>query len=369
MEKKLKVLLVDDSEPFRDLVRHLLEETSSGSILLESSSTLAEGLRRISGGGVDALLLDLLLPDSSGIDTLWKILAQYPDLPIVVLTGLDDEELALRAVKGGAQDFLSKEQLTGEIVLRALRHAVERKSLITRLQSSIAELERNNRDLEQFATAAARVLRSPVEMVSSTCRFLMENESGSLDEEARKRILDAQEGFENVRKLLEDFLSYIHVVVHKPPARERAECKAALDEALEKLKGEMERSGARFTHEALPVVPVEHSALVMLFENLVSNALKFQRDVPPQIHLGVQKEGDELIFSVRDNGRGMDPEFPDQIFDLFPRSSPGGERSSRGIGLAICKRIVTNHGGRIWVESRFGEGSVFYFTLPVVQDQ
>jgi signal transduction histidine kinase len=362
-EEPLRLLLIEDNEVYRQLIRGQLESVASGTIALESTDRLASGLERLSQGGVDAVLLDLLLPDSSGIDTLWKTLAHAPDVPVVVLTALDDEELALSAVKGGAQDYLGKEQVTGEMIVRSVRYAIERKSLISRLEDSLADLERNNEDLGQFAAAATRILQPPIDAISRTCEFLLQHCSNQLGESARERLAGGHEGLAKMRRLIEDFLAYIRIAVYRPDAREETDCGAALAEVLEKLGREIEATGAQVTHDRLPVVGVDRSQVVLLFENLLSNAIKYRREVPLEFHLGASREGDMWAFSARDNGLGIDPEYPDQIFELFPGFETEAE-AGRGVGLAICKRIVTNHGGDIWVESAWGEGSIFRFRLP-----
>lgn len=364
-EKPLRVLLIEDSEVYRRLIQSQLEGVTR-SITLETAGNLASGLERLSVGRVDAVLLDLMLPDSSGIDTLWKTLAHSPDTAIVVLTALDDEELALSAVKGGAQDYLGKEQVTGEMIVRSIRYAIERKSLLTRLTDSVAELQRNNQDLEQFAAAAERKLQPPIQLVGETCQFLLQNYSSRLDEAARKRIARSQDELTRMRRLVEDFLTYIRVAVHKTSGQSAADCEAVLAEVMAKLGCAMPQ-GAKVTHDRLPTVPVERSLVSLVFQNLLSNAIRYRReDVALEFHLGVEKDADMWVFIARDNGKGIAPEYPEQIFEIF--SGPNAD-VGRGIGLAICQRIVINNGGRIWVESNLGEGSSFYFTLPVKRER
>lgn len=368
-DRTLNVLLIEDSEVYRTLIQRHLEEAAPESILLHWAENLETGLRRLSRGDIDAVLLDLILPDSGGIDTLWKTLVHSPDVAVVVLTALDDEDLALKAVKGGAQDYLGKEGLSGAALVRSLRRAVERKQLVTRLEKSVERLEHSHQDLSQFAAAAADVLKPLLETVSGTCHYFLTEGATLLDEEARSRVLCAHEGLERLAKIFDGFITYVQVVVHKPPPDARADAEAVLKDALSRLEAEIRSSGASITHDRLPEVAVEPSCLRGLFENLIGNAIEYRREEPPSLHIGVRKEGAWWAFSLRDNGLGIDPEYPEQIFDLFTQLGSSKTRRRRGTGLAISKSIVEGSGGRIWVESEVGRGSVFQFTLPSVMEK
>lgn len=362
-EERLGVLLIEDSEIFRQLIRHQLEEAAAGTIVLESVERLAAGLERLSAGGIDAVLLDLNLPDSTGIETLWKTLAHSPGAAVIVLTSLDDEDLALSAVKGGAQDYLGKEHISGEILVRSIRHAVERKRLHRKLESHAAGLERASQDLKQFARVAAEGMRSPLRVVAETCDFLLTDPGAKLDEESRARIRGALDDVERTRRLLRDLVAYTRAGARPPDSGAESSCEAVLAGVLDRLKSEIGESGLTVIHDALPDVAVEEDGLRQLLENLLRNAVDYRSDAPPEVHVHAERQADMWLFSVRDNGTGIDQEYPGQIFEPFEKLEPGATAGS-GVGLAVCKRIVETTGGRIWVNSEAGRGSTFYFTLP-----
>jgi len=173
------------------------------------------------------------------------------------------------------------------------------------------------------------------------------------------------DGAARMKQLIEDLLAYSRVGTRgREP--EPTDAQAALDQALANLRAAIESSGATVTHDALPVVRADAPQLAQLFQNLVGNAVKFRGAEPPRIHVGVREKDDQVVLSVRDNGIGIDPQYFERIFVIFQRLHSKAEYEGTGIGLAICKKIVDRHGGRIWVESQPGQGSTFYCTLPRV---
>jgi light-regulated signal transduction histidine kinase (bacteriophytochrome) len=166
-----------------------------------------------------------------------------------------------------------------------------------------------------------------------------------------------------MQRLINDLLSYSRVGTRgKPPAPVSADL--ALDRALENLKLVLEENQAEVKREPLPVVTVDDVQLIQVFQNLIANAIKFHGDEPPRIRIAAEARDKEWVFSVRDNGIGIDPQYLDRIFIIFQRLHERGKYPGTGIGLAICKKIVQRHGGRIWVESEPGKGSTFFFSLP-----
>ncbi len=363
----MKVLLIEDSPLHRDLIRSQLAATTD-SIELEMKENLADGLERLSRGDIDAVLLDLILPDSAGIETLWRTLAHSPDIAIVVLTSLDDEELATQAIQRGAQDYLGKEQISGHVVARSLRHAVERKRLQTRMERYAEALERNTQDLRQFTAIATERLRSPIRVTEKTFEHLLERHGDALDDESKARIDVAMEGLNYLRRLLDDFRTYTSVGTvdrgEGPPAR--VDVETVLTDVRASLKDEIEACGLEWSHDALPTVSATRDDVYRVLHALLDNAIKHRRDESLAVHLSARRDGREWIFSMRDNGSGIDPDYPGQIFVAFEKL---GEGEGSGVGLAISKRIVEGYGGRIWVESTPGVGSVFFFTLPVGDDR
>ncbi len=232
------------------------------------------------------------------------------------------------------------------------------------LRQTADDLARSNDDLEQFASVASHDLQEPLRMVESYVQLLARRYRGRLDADADEFIGFAVEGTTRMQTLINDLLEHSRMGAPGKPL-EPTDSSAVLDRALENLKAGIRKSGAEVTRDFLPTVPVDPSQLVQLFQNLVGNAIKFQGLETPRVHISAEQREAEWVFSVCDNGIGLDPQFADRIFTIFQRLHAVGEYPGTGMGLAICKRIVERHGGRIWVESEPEKGSTFYFTLPV----
>jgi PAS domain S-box-containing protein len=229
------------------------------------------------------------------------------------------------------------------------------------LQDSLTE---SNAALEQFAYVASHDLQEPLRTMTAYAQLLMRRYKGKFDAEADQFLGFIVEAAARMSAQVEAMLSYARAT-----AGEVRPSSVALDEdaeaALSHLSQAIEESGGKVTHEALPVVEADRGQMVRLFQNLVGNGLKYRHpERPPEIHITAELKGSEWMISVRDNGIGFDPAYGDQIFAPFKRLHTDAAYSGTGVGLAICKRIVEMHGGRIWAESKPGEGSVFRFTLP-----
>jgi light-regulated signal transduction histidine kinase (bacteriophytochrome) len=234
---------------------------------------------------------------------------------------------------------------------------------ITKRKAAEAELARSNRDLEQFAYVSSHDLQEPLRMVTGFMQLFEQRYNSLLDETGAQYVHFAVEGARRMQQLIDDLLSYSRV---GSKARELVPVDAAkpLAEALANLKARIEENTAVLTVGRLPVVRADERQLAQLFQNLVGNALKFHGGRTPKICIDAHRDGGQWVFSVKDEGIGIDPEHYERIFMIFQRLHTREEYPGTGIGLAICKKIVERHGGRIWVESEEQRGSTFFFTLP-----
>jgi light-regulated signal transduction histidine kinase (bacteriophytochrome) len=249
-------------------------------------------------------------------------------------------------------------------VFAAARDVTEKKLAEEQMRKVMADLERSNRELEQFAYVASHDLQEPLRMVSSYTQLLAQRYQDKLDRDANDFIGFAVDGANRMQRLINDLLSYSRVGTRGKPM-EATDSHNALGRALANLQASIQESQAIVSNDDLPVVLADEGQLIQLFQNLVGNAIKFRRkDAPPRVRVSAQREGSSWVFSVKDNGIGIDPEFQPRLFVIFQRLHGRDQYPGTGIGLAICKRIVERHGGRIWMESKSGEGSTFYFTLP-----
>ena len=251
--------------------------------------------------------------------------------------------------------------IVGAVV--TFRDITERKQAEEELKKLSDELARSNADLQQFAYTASHDLQEPIMVVAGFVNLLARRYKGKLDEKADEFIEHAIDGTKRMQVLIKDLLDYSRVG-STDKSFQPTDCLSVLDKAVFNLQIALKESGAVITRDDLPTVMADSSQLIRLFQNLISNAIKFRGKEAPRIHISAKEKEDEWIFSFKDNGIGIDPKFSDQIFVMFQRLHTKKEYPGTGIGLATCKKIIERHGGRIWVESEPGKGSTFFFSIP-----
>ena len=261
------------------------------------------------------------------------------------------------------------ESAGGILVTAAIRDITARRKAEAHLLQKMDELYRSNVELGQFAYIASHDLQEPLRMVASYTQLLSRRYKGKLDSDADEFISFAVDGASRMQRLIQDLLAYSRVGTKGKELLETSS-EEALDQALLNLRGAVEESGALVTHDPLPAVLADEMQLTQLFQNLVGNAIKYQNPGVPLIHVSAARNGEtKWVFSVKDNGLGIDPQYFDRIFVMFQRLHKRDEFAGTGIGLAICKKIVERHGGNISVESQPGQGSTFSFALAGTQKE
>lgn len=277
-----------------------------------------------------------------------------------VLVGRDGKRTHVDA--NGAPTFDSEGRLIGSVLV--LHDTTERERAERQLHQRTEELARSNHDLEQFAYVASHDLQEPLRAVAGPLQLLQRRYEGQLDARADEFIGHAVDGATRMQTLIDDLLSYSRVGRLDDP-KAAVHSAHALELALKNLSVVLEETGAEVTHDPLPVVLGISTQLALLFQNLVANAIKFRSaDRSPRVHVHAERVGDEWRFSVADNGIGIDKPYFERIFVIFQRLHTRREYPGTGLGLALCKRIVEHHGGKIWLQSTLGEGTTFFFTLP-----
>jgi signal transduction histidine kinase len=236
------------------------------------------------------------------------------------------------------------------------------------LQLAGENLARSNAELQQFASTASHDLNEPLRMITSYLQLLQERMKDKLDPQSREFIGFTLEGARRMRTLIGDLLAYSRLDA-TAPTFQAINTDRVLQTALQNLTVAIEENKATIEHQPLPKIRGDPGQLTQVFQNLIANGLKFHGSAPPQIEIGANQRNGEWIFFVRDNGIGIDPKYFDRIFVIFQRLHTREEYAGTGMGLAICKKIVERHGGRIWVESESQKGSTFYFTLPVADNK
>lgn len=367
-ELGLSVLLIEDNLGDSRLIRHMLREVPMGAspVRLTCAERLESGLKQLSEEGADVVLLDLSLPDSQGLDTFTRVHEAAPSVPIVVLSGLRDEDLAIRAVHEGAQDYLVKGQVDGQLLIRALRYAVERK----RLEQERADLDRQK---SEFFTNISHDLRTPLAAIKASAGVLLANEPPGLIPPLRRMLQNIDAAADEMSTLVEDLLELTRLRAGRVELwRVRQDVGALVKLAMGRMEA-LARQRNQQLHVVLPDQPVmvdldgERFGRVLM--NLLGNAHKYGRE-DGHIRARVQDRGGEVLVSVADDGPGLAATEHERIFDRFYRSSDesGLRQPGSGLGLPIARALVELHGGRIWVESESGQGATFWVAIPAAAE-
>jgi signal transduction histidine kinase len=371
----VRVLQVANNEADAQLIAQALR---NGGLLISGVivRSEAEFITTLQSHHPDVVIADCSAPAWDGLDPIETLRCAGVDAPLIVVSGAVGEVAAVEFIKRGAADYVLKNGLARlpQVVCRALE---EKRTLRLYRQAQadlswrVEELARSNADLEQFAHVASHDLQEPLRMVASYTQLLGERYRGKLDADADKFIDYACDGAARMKTLIQDLMAFSRIGRDDDnsdavtnTARKSVDSYAALDEALLNLGPAIGESGAVIARAPLPAVLADRWQLARVFQNLIANAIKFHGTNPPAISIEARKSGEQCLFSVSDNGIGVAPEDAENIFVVFHRLHTRAEYAGSGIGLAICKKIVEHYGGKIWVESQAGCGSVFKFTLP-----
>jgi signal transduction histidine kinase len=376
-EPPVSILLVDDQPANLLALEALLANLGQNLIKAHSGE---EALHHLDECEFAVVLLDLWMKGLSGFETAKRIRSREHSryTPIIFLTAFESSEFPVReAYALGAVDYLVKpivpEILRAKVAVfvelfqkseQLKRQADQLRLRETDLKQTATELARSNRDLDQFASAASHDLKEPLRKIRIHLGLLNEGYRGQLDGKARDYLDRALESAGRMQTLVNDLLTYARVGT---PGKtlEPVDCQAAFEQAVANLDALIrEKSAIVSAKGTLPTVRGSLTELVQLFQNLVENGIKFQQAGQALVDVVAERAGGDWIISVRDNGIGIDVSYADRIFVIFQRLHSHKEYPGTGIGLAICKKVVERHGGRIWVESEPGKGATFRFTLP-----
>jgi signal transduction histidine kinase len=368
--RALKVLLVEDNAGDARLLREMFTTERPGSIELTHLMRMSEALVHLAKGGVDIVLLDMGLPDGHGLDTVRRARAVAPDVPLVVLTGLDDEALAAEAMKEGAQDYLIKGQIENRALPRALRHAIERH----RMQAETDHIRTNQLQFkDEFLSHVSHELRSPLTAIYQFVTILQDGLAGEVNLEQHQHLSIVLRNVKQLQAMINDLLEVTSVQAGKLLIQlERTSMVEAIAYTVDTLRGTASGKGIAFaapTAGALPDVWADPTRIRQILIILMDNAIKFT-PANGQVQIQVRRwETDPgfLLVEVVDTGCGISADKTELIFERLFQVSDASEagRKGLGLGLHICKELVSRQGGEIWASSVPGEGSTFSFTLPV----
>jgi len=357
------ILVVDDRESNLIAMRAVLEE--SGEVRLARSGEQA--LRVLLTEDVALVVLDVQMPGLDGFETAEAIRGRPKtrDIPILLLSAQEpsDQEM-LRGYEVGAADYLVK-PVAVEVLRAKASVFVELWERRRREERIREDLLRSNADLARFAQAAAHDLQAPLRSLDYLLRRVADTGAERLEPKQRTDLKECLEATGRMRRLIAGLLEYAQARTGDPHPG-AADSAALVAEAWTALRAAVEASGATLTCDALPVVRADPLLLRQVLQNLFENAIRFAGDRPPRIHVAARPTAEGVEFAVRDEGVGIAPEHHAAVFEPFRRLAPRGPDAGNGLGLAICREILTRHGGRISVESEAGHGATFRFTLPGV---
>jgi signal transduction histidine kinase len=368
-EDVVSVLLVEDNPGDARLIREALSEPGPHQHHVDWVERLAPALDRLAGGGVDVVLLDLSLPDSSGLGTLSAVTTAAPTVPVVVLTGLDDDAADTAALQGGAQDYLVKRWMEPEVLARSIRLAIERHRLRREFEALQAErLETRGR----FLSHVSHELRTPLTAIYQYACLIRDGLGGPVTGEQLDYLGVILRNAKSLTDMIGDLLEATRAengklsISTRPTPLERI-----VDEAVRTMEGSAAAKGMTLTASVpsdLPAVVADPGRIGQVIRNLVDNAVKFTPR-GGSISISGREDGGMVEVSVTDTGDGIAPDGVDRIFDRLHQEDGFSDagRAGLGLGLYLCREIVHGHGGRIWVESELGRGSTFRFTLPVAE--
>lgn len=337
-------------------------------LLFAAPAVTRSNLPLLSLGGTILIVLDFFwssgeISSLATVNRILGIFTLWAALPLLIRQKLAEEALE-RSYRELEQRVEDRTAQLRQVNASLITEVAERKRAEESLKKIMEELERSNKELEQFAYAVSHDLQEPLRTVGSYIDLLAEKYKGKLDQKADKFISYAIDGAARMSSLINDLLAYSRV-----GTRGKQFAPVEMSSVFKKAEGNLNKAidegHAVVTSDRLPQVFGDESQLVQLLQNLIGNAIKFRKkDAPPRIHVSAERKGSEWVFGMHDNGIGIEPGFQERVFTIFQRLHTREEYPGTGIGLAICRRIVERHEGRIWVESKPGEGSTFYFTLP-----
>ncbi|MEM7553105.1 MAG: ATP-binding protein [Cyanobacteria bacterium P01_A01_bin.84] len=392
MQKLFNVLLVEDNPGDAFLIQEEFKSAKTFESRVIHVEYLEKAIALLAENTFDVILLDLSLPDSRGIETLKTIEAKVFGVPIVILTGLNDEKLAIQALRQGAQDYLVKGQVMGDVLVHALRYAIERKQIEEKLKTRTLQLEALNRELEAFSYMVSHDLRNPLTVVKGMSALLKKKyEQEERDEQEKIYLEHICKASDRMEQIIQDLLVLSRV------KKSDLEIKPLnLTDIVQKICDRFQKQFSRPVELIIQpqiIAMGDKNLLIHAFENLLHNAWKYTAETEyPRIEVGIvdpiptevtirlsqnsleaiddyqQKNSissayRNLVYFVRDNGLGFDIKVAEKLFTPFHRLENAKNFEGNGIGLAIVQSIIHRHNGRIWAEAEEGKGATFYFTL------
>jgi signal transduction histidine kinase len=353
--RSLNILIVDDDEGDRKQIRRTLARCGLPCECTEAQS-VPEALEACEKHSFDGAVVDYRIPGQDGLAGISALSGRLPFMAIIMTTGQGDEIVAAEAMKRGASDYIPKSLITPESMCRSVKNAIEKAALRRKV-------DQQREELENFARVLAHDLKSPIQSVRGFAHMIEQNVREGNSKNVGEYCQIVAKGVERMGALIDALHRY--AVAERPVALEELKMEQVLSDTLTNLEHLIRERGARVTHDQLPAVTGRAPLLTQLLQNLIGNGIKYCQAAAPSIHVGAMPAHENgWVFKVQDNGIGIPEEKCQEVFEPFKRLHEHGEYEGTGLGLATCKRIVERHDGKIWCESKNGQGTTFFFTLP-----
>jgi light-regulated signal transduction histidine kinase (bacteriophytochrome) len=368
------ILIVDDTP---DNLRLLSKTLSEQGYEVQCAINGNLALMAVKHERPDLILLDIKMPEMDGYEVCKRLKnqAETAEIPVIFLSALDDVFDKVKAFNIGGADYITKPfqveevfaRIENQLTICSLQQQLQTKNI--KLEHLNQELQRSNQELEEFAYIVSHDLQQPLQTITGFAELLLALKSEiNLEQEAEEYVTPILEEGIRMQELIQNLLEYSRVGTKKRHF-EITDCQEIFRKSLGDLHSVIEESCAIITHDTLPTLRADRIQLGQLFQNLIGNGIKYQRpNIQPKIVISVQEKPQEWLFRVEDNGIGIKPENFDRIFQVFQRLHTYQDYPGSGVGLAICKKIVERHQGKIWLESEWGIGTTFYFTLPKLDE-
>lgn len=371
MQKLIHILLVDDDRGDQKLTSRALTASSPKSYKVVTACTLKDCFEKLEQQTFDVILLDLNLPDSNGLDTLIAVNKECSDIAIIVLTGLNDENTGIEAIRMGAQDYVTKGDGAKYVLKHAVRYAIERKQveysqkqyektlikLNLELTNTLERVECANKQLEEFSHIVAHDVKGPIRTIGILTDWLISDGSDTLNTECLEYLHQLKAKSTHINSLADSINLYCDI------GDSHNKTYVNCQELVKTIIKQYQPSSVSITVvNSLPCISCDSKQIQLLFDSLIKNAIEFSAVEKPLIQIDYREIEKGYQFSIRDNGPGIPECFHDKVFKIFQKLNP--ESQKLGFGLALAKRIIQVHQGEIWVESQEGQGTAVHFTIP-----
>lgn len=357
MQRSIYLLIVEDNPADVKLLEKMLSRESSIEFHIRSCESIEE-VKALNHQCFHLCLLDLSLLDSFGMETLSHFHSIMPDIPVIVLTGQDSHQLGVDLLRAGAFDYLSKNDLDSGLLIRSILHGIERFKLRR-------QLEEKNQELNNFASMASHDLKAPLSRILMLHKLLEMDEKSESYQENLEIITKISEQISEMGHLIDSLLEYARAL-NKPLQLERVPLSQVLAAAYENVEKDVIESGAKVDIGEMPTLSIDPIAMTQVFQNLLSNSIKYRSEQTPVISISASISGKELTICFKDNGKGFKKDQLKSAFQPFKRFVSVNDIPGSGIGMSVCEKSIERHGGEIWIESDGpGQGASVFMKLPM----